>query len=213
MGTFEMIMIMAVIAAISFTYYCFMCRVLTIYNKDIQYKMNELLSDTFALISKDLNTLYKENREIENLQRRSVELISHKIKKLSLQIDEMKTDIDKVADNVNDISVSSTTVTEPVTEPVEEERYITYEEMVKDFQADRQIDYKHQVARLKKELEVLEERFDNAVRNNIKLNDENLMLKSELEVMKAVKLLYDTELVSEINAGAPKENETVTVNG
>lgn len=141
-----------------------------------------------------LNTINDKLNLIQQLQRKMTELVCYRIRKLELKSDEMKTGIDSVADNVNNISVSQNIVEETETEASNDERFVTYEEMIRDYQADRQIDYRHQVSRLQRQVEVLEEQYENVNKENKKLKDDIIKLKSELELEKVLNNMHLNEL-------------------
>lgn len=189
------------------------------FHKQLMNEMDRVAKEYTSSLMDELKVINKQISFNEQLQKKMTELICYKIKKLEISTAEVKTGIDKVADNVNDITLNTKNINEQLTEAEEDEKYITYEDMVRDFQYNKQIDYMHQISRLQKQIEIIEYNLEERLKENKQLKDENLRLKAGLEVKEKedeARIIIEQEetedLVSQVSS-AESIDEVVVVTG
>lgn len=170
--------ILTVLFICGFVYWC----IATVIKDWIDnYNVDSLgLDKHFELIQKKLDGLKMDNARFDSLSKKNAEMIGFRILKLTEKLETVKTDVEKVAENVVDSSVDN--------EPEE----MTYEQMMQNYFGARSEDYRFQVSRLKKQLELIETDYETLHNKFKKLEDENRKLKLEMQVVDDVDKVVDS---------------------
>lgn len=158
------------------------------YNREI-----DTLNDNLSTINKNIDSLKIAFAKVDNTSKRNAEMIGFRLFKLSEKMDTLKDGVEKVADNIASESEEN------------DEPEITYDQMMQNYYGSRSEEYKFQVSRLKKQIELLETDYENLHKKYKVIEDENRSLKLEMQV-KSVDALdtFDNKVV-----GMTDENTVV----